>query len=347
MRRLPLSGRVVRLAIIMTLAVSVSPAPSAPRAGAESPLPIRIGYQATPDWLLLVARDLGLFEKAGLAPTYLKFDAGPGMIGAAQSGSIDVASLGSVPFLIGLSQGLQWVLIGINPEGAYTEGLVARKDSGISTPADLRGKRIGFSAGSTAHHGIVVLLRQHGLRPDQVTLLPLSPAEQLAALAKKEIDAAMVWEPWMQRMVHEANGRIIATEGDSGIYTNVDGYVVRRDWLRDNRETAVRYLRALLMAYEILEKDRQVAVRALAREAEIKDAWAESIYDAAPPPKIYEWANPRYSYSLVKGSALYRRLGYLAMFLRDEGLISKSVEMGDAMDASVITEAVRTRKGGH
>ena len=31
----------------------------------------------------------------------------------------------------GLSQGVDWVMIGINPDGAYSEGLVARKDSGI------------------------------------------------------------------------------------------------------------------------------------------------------------------------------------------------------------------------
>jgi ABC-type nitrate/sulfonate/bicarbonate transport system substrate-binding protein len=35
----------------------------------QSPLPIMIGYQSIPDWLLFVAKDLKLFEKAGLAPT--------------------------------------------------------------------------------------------------------------------------------------------------------------------------------------------------------------------------------------------------------------------------------------
>ena len=31
-------------------------------------------------------------------------------------------------------------------------------------------------------------------------------------------------------------------------------YAARHDWLRDNRETAVRFLRALLIAYDVLQK---------------------------------------------------------------------------------------------
>ena len=57
------------------------------------------------------------------------------MIAAAQSQTIDVAAVGgSVPFVIGLSQGVDWVMIEIHAEGAYAEGLVARKDSGINRP---------------------------------------------------------------------------------------------------------------------------------------------------------------------------------------------------------------------
>lgn len=336
--------RAVRMVIGLTVMLAVGSAWTAPRALADSPLPIRIGYHPTPDWLLFVARDLRLFERAGLAPTYVGFDAGPPMIAAAQSGSIDLASLGCVPFLIGLSQGVDWVMIGINPEGAYSQGLVARKDAGIKTPADLKGKRIGFFKGSTAQYGLMMTLRQQGLRPDQVTLLHLSPPEQLAALANKEVDAVMASEPWMQRMVHEANARIIQTEGDLGIYTNVDGYSVRRDWLRDNRETAVRFLRALLMAHDVVQKDPRVAVRVGAQDMGIKYVWAQAIFNDAPPPRIEEWTNPRYRYSLVKGSALHRRLGFLAAFLLDAQLMSKPVDVDDVMDVSVIAEALKTWK---
>ena len=282
----------VPVVLVISLVLSVGSAFAASQALAQTPLPIRIGYQATPDWLLFTARDLKLFEKVGLAPTYVKFVAGAPMIAAAQSKSIDVADLGTVPFLVGLSQGADWVMIGISTEGAYTEGVAVRKESGINTLADLRGKRIGYFKGSTAQYGLMMTLRQQGIRLDQVTLLDMPPAEQMAALVNKDIDAAMVWEPWIQRMVHEANAKIIATEGDFGIYTNVTGYAARRDWLRDNKETAVRFLRALLMAYDVLQKDPNIGVKTLAGEMGIKEAWVKEIYRDAPPPNMH-WSTDR------------------------------------------------------
>ena len=336
----------VRVVIGMTLVLSVGSAFTAPRALAENPLPIKIGYQATADWLLFTARELKLFEKVGLAPTYVKFVAGAPMIAAAENKSIDVSTAASVPFLLGLSQGVDWVMIGIHEEGAYGESIVARKDSGIDVLADLKGKRIGYFKGSTAHYGVMMTLRQSGIRLDQVKLLHMEPAEQVAAMAKKDIDAAMVWEPWIQRMVREANAKIIATEGDLGIYTAVRGYNARRDWLRDNRETAARFLRALLMAYDALQKDRRIAITTGAQEMGISEAWAEAIYRDVPPPNMYLWADPRYRYSLVKASAWHRRLGYLATFLFEENIIPKPVDVSEALDASVITEALRTWKPG-
>jgi hypothetical protein len=102
------------------------------------------------------------------------------------------------------------------------------------------------------------------------------------------------------------------------------------------------------LAYGVLQKDPTVGVRALADEMGIKKAWAKTIYRDAPPPKIYKWANPRYDYSLVKGSAFQRRLGVLATFLFDERVIPNPVDVSEATDASLITEALEagTRSQG-
>ncbi|HEX2056667.1 MAG TPA: NrtA/SsuA/CpmA family ABC transporter substrate-binding protein, partial [Nitrospiraceae bacterium] len=322
------------LALVMMMALSAHPGPDGSLAYAEPRLPIKIGYQSTSsdDWLFFAARDLKLFEKVGLAPEYVPFVAGPPMIDEARSGHIDVAIVKVLPFLSALSQGVDLVMIGIASEGAYSEGLVVRRDSGIDTPGDLKGKRIGYFAGSSAHYGLIMTLRQHGISRHQVKLFDMPPEHQIAALMKGELDAAMVWEPWIQRMVHEANARLIAIEGDLGIYTNVATISVQREWLGKNRETAVRFLHALILAYDALQRNHTIAVRAVVNETGTKKEWVEQIYRDAPPPNIHLWADPRYIYSLVKGAVFHRRLGYVAKFMLDEKVFPREVDTDDVLD---------------
>ena len=137
----------VPVVLVTMFVLSAGSVFAADQALAQTPLPIRIGYQPTLNWLLLVARDQNLFDKAGLAPTCVKFAAEAPMIAAAQSNSFDVADLGTVPFMVGMAQGVDWAMIGISTEGAYSEGIVAGKDSGIKTFADLRRKRIPQDGG--------------------------------------------------------------------------------------------------------------------------------------------------------------------------------------------------------
>src|SRR5215831_14317965 len=213
----------------------------------QAPLPIKIGYQAVASWLLFGARSLKLYEKVGLAPTFVKFTAGAPMIAAAQSQSIDVAMVGTVPFLAGVASGVDWVYIGVDNEYPRAVGFVARKDSGVASLADLSGKTIGFFRGSTSHYAVLAVLKRQGIATNQVKLLQLEPAQQVAAMMNRQIDVAATWEPWMQKMVHQADGTIVAREADMGIYTGLGVYAVRSSWLASNRETARRYLEALVM----------------------------------------------------------------------------------------------------
>jgi len=132
---------VIVLIVALVLPLGSVPAPSAQP---SAPLPIKIGYQAVASWLLFGARSLKLYEKAGLAPTFVKFTAGAPMIAAAQSQSIDVAMVGTVPFLAGVASGVDWVYIGVDNEYPRAVGFVARKDSGVGSLSDLSGKTIGF-----------------------------------------------------------------------------------------------------------------------------------------------------------------------------------------------------------
>lgn len=105
----------------------------------------------------------------------------------------------------------------------------------------------------------------------------------------------------------------------------------------------MRFLRALVMANDLVQRDPKIAISLWARDVGISETWAEEIYEGVPPPLIHEWTNPRYTYSLVKGSSLQRRLGYVANFLYDEKIIQQQVHLTDAMDPSYIATVLKGR----
>ncbi len=309
---------------------------------ADAPRPITIGYQADPAWLQFAARQLHLFEKVGLAPKYVKFLAGAPMIAAAQSGGIDVASPGIVPFLTGVGQGVNWVAVGDDACGGTVEGFVARKGSGIKTIADLKGKKIGYFRASTSHYALVTALERNHIGPDQVQMLHMAPAQQLAAMINKDIDAAEVWEPWMQKMVHQANGQIIATEKDLGIYTACAVFAVRRDWLAGHRETLRRFLVALVLAQQALDKDKTPAVKFISQEMGIPDAWAVKIYEG-DPPAITRWLDPNYEFSIGENGVLRGNLPKVAKFLYEQHVIPRPIDATNVIDASVIAQVLKAK----
>jgi aliphatic sulfonates family ABC transporter substrate-binding protein len=333
------SAVVLVIAVIASVLLPLGSASAQP-----APLPIKIGYQAVASWLLFGARSLKLYERAGLAPTFVKFTAGAPMIAAAQSQSIDVAMVGTVPFLAGVASGVDWVYIGVDNEYPRAVGFVARKDSGVESVADLRGKTIGFFRGSTSHYAVLTVLKRQGVTTSQVKLLQLEPAQQVAAMMNRQIDVAATWEPWMQKMVHQADGKIIAREADMGLYTGLGVWAVRSSWLKANQETARRYLEALVMAYDALDRDPSPAINAVMQEMGIPEDWARAIFKEAGLPAIYKQADPRYRYAAAKDSPLQASLAELAKFLFEEKVLPKQVDASGLVEGQLLAGVLAAHK---
>ena len=312
-----------------------------------APLPITIGIQTDADWLTIAARENPLFEKVGLAPNFIKFTAGAPMMAAAQSRSIDVATPGLVPFLAGIGAGIPWTAIGIKVDGPAAEGVVAREGSGIKTLADLKGKRIGYFRASTSHYGLFMALKQNNIKPEDVTLLSLAPVQQVAAMRAGQIDASEVWDPWMHTLVADAKGRLIATEQSFGVRTAAGLYAVRRDWLASHHAEALRLIQAIVMAYDLLQKDSQGVIKQFASDTGIKEEWSASIYKEAGPTDPHRWLDPKYDrLTMLADGNLHAALVSLAAFLHEQKIVDKPVDVSGALDPSIISEVLKTAGAG-
>lgn len=307
----------------------------------KTPIPIKLGMNAQPSWLLYTAKEKGYFEKAGLAPTYIKFVSGIYTISAVHSRSVDIVTPGITPFAAGLAQGVDWVAIGIDNESPASEGIVSRKGSNITKVEDLKGKTIGVARGSTAYYGLLYALNKKGIKKDDVKLLMLAPADQVSAMAKGDVDAISVWEPWIGRNIAENGARLVAMEEQSGVYTALSVLAAHRDYVKENPEAVRRYLKAMLMAYEDIQKNGPgIALDSMAALMAIPRSGAEAMWKQSGAPNIRRWADPDYLYSVSKNGKFAKNAQEMVDFLVEDKVLAKRVEVGPAFDDSFIRQVL-------
>lgn len=202
----------------------------------------------------MIGKANGSFDRAlgpGTKIEWKSFNAGPSAIEALLAGAIDMTYVGPNPAINGYvrsnGEALR-VVAGATSGGA---ALVVRADSGITKAEDFHGKRIASpQLGNTQDVSLRAWLKTNGLKPrdkgGDVEVMPIANPDQLTLFLKKEIDAAWAPEPWVSRLVHEANGRIFLDERSiwpNGQFLTTE-LVVSTKFLQTHPDLVKKWLRA-------------------------------------------------------------------------------------------------------
>lgn len=156
----------------------------------------KVGYlRVMDDAQAIVAHEAGLYKKQGLDVELVEFKSGTDLIKAIVGGQLDTGVLGFTNAVAWASKGADLKVVGGAQHGYHA--IVARDESGIKTVADLKGKTLASQAeGSTADTVLKgVVLKQAGLKADDVNVMGVSPQVAVQSLVGKRVDAAFLFEP--------------------------------------------------------------------------------------------------------------------------------------------------------
>jgi len=213
---------------------------------------IRIGWQTgVVNTHLTYIQKAELFKQQGLTAEFKPFAAGPAMLPALASNEIDVGWMGEFPAVTGFVNGLPLRIFMVQSMLQTDVRLVANPATNAKTVADLKGKKIAVTIGSTSHFHLLRALAAAGLTQTDVSVVNLAPANMAAAYFAGQVDAILTWEPGVGEI--EAKGGVrIATTQSLGTITGLFG-VVREEYLTKNKDAVERLIRAwdaALSAYE-------------------------------------------------------------------------------------------------
>jgi sulfonate transport system substrate-binding protein len=196
---------------------------------ADLPAEIRIGYQK--NGILVVARQQAVLEKrfaaSGIAISWVDFASGPPMLEAMNAGSIDFGQVGDTPPIFAQAAGAKIVYVAGQPI-TNGQGILVKPDGAIRGLADLKGKRVGFTKGSSAHNVVVMALEKAGLQYSDITPVYLSPPDGAAAFASDSIDAWAVWDPYFAIGEVKGGGQVLVKASDIGKTNSF--YIANRDF---------------------------------------------------------------------------------------------------------------------
>jgi ABC-type nitrate/sulfonate/bicarbonate transport system substrate-binding protein len=232
--------------------------------------------------LALVALKQGYFAAEGLEMVPQVHAYGKAALQAMLEGKADFAVAAETPIMLAIARG-DPVMVLANIETSTTnDAVIARSDAGIDSPADLKGKRIGYTPGTTSEFFLDAFLTAQGLTRQEVSAIALKPEEVVEALASKQVDAAASWHypiTLAQRRLKEE----VRVFYDQEIYTEFFNVLALQELVRQKPEVVAALLRALIRAEEFVAREPAAAQAIVAAQADVdaeivKQAWNSFSY---------------------------------------------------------------------
>ncbi len=151
-------------------------------------------------------------KKMGMKVNWRSFDDGNAMTAAMVSGDIDIAySQGFVPFVIGVTKGVDLKLVGVAMTYAENDNCVVHKDAGITkeNAKELEGKKVALFTAGVTHYKMLKTLKHLNVDVSKVKILSMSNPDAAAAMARGDVAMACGFGGALNRM--KKYGKVLMT----------------------------------------------------------------------------------------------------------------------------------------
>lgn len=229
----------------------------------------------------VILKKLGSLEKRlaerGYAVEWHEFAAGPQSLEALNAGSLDLTWTAESPVIFAQAAGTPLVYIATTTPNPQTAVFLVPQNSPIKSVADLKGKKIALQKASIAQYLLVNALKEVGLTMSDVQPVYLPPPDANIAFSQSQVDAWIIWEPYISRAEQKNVGRILRDgKGllDVGLF-----YSASRSFVERHSDLLKIYLEELQKAESWSKEHTQEWAEALSSTTGIDVPTLKTIHD--------------------------------------------------------------------
>jgi len=228
---------------------------------------LRFGVGMQPSSILtFVAQEKGFFKQQGLDIELIRFPSGKrALYDGLFKGKVDAVTSSATPFVIASFKHTDMAIIATLFEANNVNRIIARRDSGITQPKDLKGRKIATQKNSAVHFFMHLFLLENGLSENDMSVSFYKAEKLPETLVSGEIDAFSMREPFIGQAKRMLGENAIIFDAP-GAYRQIELLVLSRELLKTRPLVAQALLRALLQAEKFLrdEPDSAISIIAMA-----------------------------------------------------------------------------------
>jgi NitT/TauT family transport system substrate-binding protein len=210
---------------------------------------------------LYLAQEKGFFKDAGIETELTVITGLAERNSALKSGKIDALAAPVDYFVSAAGNRLDTEIVMAIDESVGGDGIVAKKY--IKSFQDLRGKKVAFQRGLPSEFFVRALLQKNGMSLTDLKEIDMETALAGAAFIKGDVDAAVVWEPWLTRATEKGKGYVLASTKEHPNLI-VDCLAFNQKVVDQSPEDVQKIVNAVLKAIDYWEKNTKEANKIMA-----------------------------------------------------------------------------------
>ena len=237
---------IMAVAMILSLAACGSKPVEQPE---DETIKLNIGYMPNYGslWSVTTAIEKGYFEEAGIEVTLWEFADGPTIIAAMESGKIDMGYIGHGAHKLCIQGKAKiFALSHISNGDALIGG------PNVKTLADLKGKTVGYTAGTSSEDILKNALAKANLTMADITAMEMGAENLTTAALSGSLDAVACWSPNSLMIMDEWAGCTKLADNVMFADTSVSlaSWIVLDKYAGENADKVLAFTKALYKAMD-------------------------------------------------------------------------------------------------
>jgi NitT/TauT family transport system substrate-binding protein len=296
---------------------------------------VKVGLSDWPGWVAwYIAEEKGFFKKYGADVKLVWFPTYTDSISALSAGQLDANSQTWSDTMAPLAMGVPLKAILVNDNSAGNDALmVSPKIEGFK---DLKGKKIALEEFSVSHFVLVTALAKNGMSQSDVKVVNLSAGDAAAAFMAGRVDAAVVWNPWINQIQTSGKGKALFTSKDMpGLIPDL--LVAQEKSIATKRKDFIGMIKAWYDVEKFIRTNPDEAAKIMAKVVSMKP---DEYKVFLPGTHFFDQKANLEAFGPV--SVPHSLLGVapsIAKFLTENKLMEGKPDFAKGIDASLVQEA--------